>query len=533
MFRPKYLILTGIYNTMKKIILWISGIFLVLILSGALYLYKNCRNRHPGYKINISIKNDNAGPIKTGFAAIPITPEVPDRWHDKNNDAQYSPETGDTYEDLNGNGKFDAVWMAGFQHSRAANGVHDNLWARTMIIDDGTTRIAIVAIDAIGFMHDDIVDVRNRIPADDKITYTIIASTHTHEGPDLLGLWGKSDFKTGVDNNYMAFVKDKILESINTAVLALTPAKLIFSQDLESADSLVVDSRKPIVKDPGVRVMKAIDAVDDHTLGTLVSWGCHPEVLWSHNLLISSDFVNYVRDGIQSGIYSGDSLVQEGFGGVSVYINGCIGGLMTMDPDTPLHDPWSGHDYKEAGFDKARSLGYQVAAIAMNSIFKASDTISTGKINLVAHTITLPLANKLFRLGVALGVINRGLDGWMRVQSEIAAFSIGPATFITMPGEMYPEIVNGGIVNPPGADYSIPPVELPPIRDLMKGKYKFTFGLANDEIGYIIPQSEWDVKPPYLYNASESPYGEINSLGPETAPLIHYGLQEMLRKLQK
>ena len=34
----------------------------------------------------------------------------------------------------------------------------------------------------------------------------------------------------------------------------------------------------------------------------------------------------------------------------------------------------------------------------------------------------------------------------------------------------------------------------------MKGEYKFVFGLANDEIGYIIPKSEWDEVPPYLYN---------------------------------
>jgi len=35
---------------------------------------------------------------------------------------------------------------------------------------------------------------------------------------------------------------------------------------------------------------------------------------------------------------------------------------------------------------------------------------------------------------------------------------------------------------------------------MMKGEYKFVFGLANDEIGYIIPKSEWDEVPPYLYN---------------------------------
>ena len=85
-------------------------------------------------------------------------------------------------------------------------------------------------------------------------------------------------------------------------------------------------------------------------------------------------------------------------------------------------------------------------------------------------------------------------------------------------GEVYPEIINGGVEAPDGGDFGIQPVEVPPVRDMMTGKYKFIFCLANDEIGYIIPKSQWDVKAPYTYGRSDSPYGEENSLGPETAP---------------
>jgi hypothetical protein len=68
------------------------------------------------------------------------------------------------------------------------------------------------------------------------------------------------------------------------------------------------------------------------------------------------------------------------------------------------------------------------------------------------------------------------------------------------------------------------------VRELMPGKLKFIFGLANDEIGYIIPQSEWDEKPPFLYGASKSPYGEVNSVGPDVARTIHAALAELCRK---
>jgi hypothetical protein len=87
--------------------------------------------------------------------------------------------------------------------------------------------------------------------------------------------------------------------------------------------------------------------------------------------------------------------------------------------------------------------------------------------------------------------------------------------------------VNGGIESPEGADFGIEPVEVPPIREFLPGKVKFIVGLANDEIGYIVPKSEWDQKKPYLYNAERPVYGEINSLGPETAPLLHQMLKEL------
>jgi hypothetical protein len=99
-----------------------------------------------------------------------------------------------------------------------------------------------------------------------------------------------------------------------------------------------------------------------------------------------------------------------------------------------------------------------------------------------------------------------------------------------VPGEIYPEIINGGIEHPEGADFDLEPVEVPPLRELMPGRLKFVFGLANDELGYLIPKSEWDVEPPRLYG-SKGVYGEINSCGPNAAPLVYGALAELCREL--
>ena len=67
----------------------------------------------------------------------------------------------------------------------------------------------------------------------------------------------------------------------------------------------------------------------------------------------------------------------------------------------------------------------------------------------------------------------------------------------------------------------------------MPGTTKFIFGLANDEIGYIIPKRQWDEKPPFCYGRQKAQYGEINSVGPETAPILYHALENRVRDAGK
>ncbi len=518
---------------MKKWLLRIGVTIIGIVLLLSLWVFWNLRDRHPGYEVDLAIKGSGTlGSLQVGFAAFPITPEIVDTWNDVNDDAKFREKEGDTYNDNNNNGKFDAYWIAGFDNQRAANGVHDDVWARAVVFDDGETRLVMVSLDAIGFRHDDVVDIRKQIPAEAEIEYAIISSTHTHESNDLIGIWGEHPFKSGVHKEHMQYVKNQTVAAIAQAVNNLRPAKLLFAQDLTGAEELVMDTREPIVMDPGLRLMQAIDAEADTTLGVIVAWANHPETLWSDNLYISSDFPHYVREYIEKGVYDGDSLCKPGVGGVAVYVNGAIGGLMTTRSSMPLSDPFLDTTYTEASFDKARAQGQRLAMLALNALDHPDTLVDKANLSVRAKTITLPLDNKVFRLAAMLGVLDFGMTGWFRIRTEIAAFTLGPASFLSIPGEIYPEIVNGGVEVPIGQDYEIDPVEIPPMRELMPGKYRFVIGLSNDEIGYIIPKSQWDVEAPYSYNRDDAPYGEENSIGPETAPILHREIRKILSELQ-
>jgi hypothetical protein len=115
------------------------------------------------------------------------------------------------------------------------------------------------------------------------------------------------------------------------------------------------------------------------------------------------------------------------------------------------------------------------------------------------------------------------------LRTELNVITLGPAQFITIPGELYPELAIGGIQTPqdPGADFFGADPE-PPLIEMMQGQYKFIIGLANDELGYILPKSQWDVEPPYAYGGKKPQYGEIFSVGPETAGRIAQAYRQLL-----
>jgi hypothetical protein len=517
---------------LKRILRFVSFGLIIILFGGGWLAWQNTCDRHPGYSIDIDIAAPSPPNVLTaGFAAVSITPDVPDRWTDAN--ANGLRDVGEGYEDVNGNGQFDAVWLAGFHNGRPASGVHDDLWARAMVLGDGTTRVALVVIDSIGLMNDQVIEIRMRLPARIDVDYVIISSTHTHSAPDVQGLWGARPLASGIDPAYRERLISGAAEAVMNAVASERPARLRLAEVAGPATDYVTDTRKPFVLDPDLRILHAVDTDSDETLGTLVAWANHPETAWLENVEVSSDFPHYVRRGIEGGVFEGERLVMEGLGGTAVYVNGAIGGLMTTPPEFPVRDPVNGQEFVEPSFEKVRGQGNAIALLALAALRADGVTsLSEGGISLRAKSFEIALDNRLLMLGAAIGLVPRGLASFGNVRTEIAAFRIGPATFLTVPGEIYPELVNGGIEVPPGADYPNAAKEEPPLREQMPGEFKFIFGLANDAIGYIIPKVEWDAAAPWIYGAEEETYGEVVSLGPEAGPTIHREASAVLAELQ-
>ncbi len=520
-------------SNMKKFLIGFLLFVGISVLLLWIYSQYQFRDRHPGYTVDIDLKSAQTD-LLAGFAKVNITPENFETWTDANGDSKFNPEDGDTFVDANGNGKFDAIWLAGFQNSRPAQGVLDPLWARAMVLDAGEVKLALCVIDMIGFGNDEVIATRKLIAeANPELDYVIIASTHVHSSPDVIGQWGASDYSRGVNPTYLNQVQEGIKKAVGEAVRGIRPAVFRFAEEKEKLKSLVGDTRLPLVADASLKLMQVLDAESGKTLGTLMNWGNHPETLWSENIQISSDFPDVWRNIVEDGITEGDSTLLDGVGGVAIFLNGAVGGLMTTHPDMPVIDPYSGESFQKQSPEKMRAQGKALAKITLETL---QDTIwkSEEKLNLSvrAKTIELKMDNELFHLAAFLGIFERGFTSWKHIRSEVSAWTLGPATFLHAPGELYPEILHGGVESPEGGDFGIEPVEVPALQSEIPGRFKFFGGLSNDMLGYIVPKSQWDAEPPFTYDYKNRPYGEINSLGPETAPRVHSELLKILKELK-
>jgi hypothetical protein len=417
------------------------------------------------------------------------------------------------------------VFMAGFGHGREAVKIHDPLLARAVVFRAGDRKLAIVSIDVVGFFYANVLHVRKELK---DFRYVLVSSTHNHEGPDTLGLWGPNPFVSGIDPQYLRHVEEQIVKAIRAADAAArrVDVSLGTAQDSE----LLHDGREPYIKHDELvallfRTSPSPGVAAPGLAGIVVQWNCHPETLDSKNTELSADFVGatvaYLRKRYDCPV---------------VYLTGTVGGLMTSLHVEVKDD--QGKPLADGTFEKTERYGQLVGQLADRALAAAQPIVLT-PMQIRSRTVFLPMDNKHFLLGRQLGVLKRDAFLWtgnpdqgepadakefkkrLALQTEVAWLQLGQLSIAAIPGEIYPELVLDKVQDPadPGADFPDAPIE-PAIYKQLPGPKRMMIGLANDEIGYIIPKRQWDEKPPFCYGRKSAQYGEVNSVGPDTAPIL-------------
>lgn len=437
--------------------------------------------------------------LEVGFGEIDITPDI---------------------------GRKKVVWLAGYGMGRKATGVHDPLMARCLVLQAGKQRIALVSVDLIGLQYPAVRQIREALP---DFRYVMVSSTHNHEGPDVIGIWGRGPFSRGVDDDYITRIVSRVSEMVKKAGENLIPVTAAYGTATD--ETLLDDSRKPYVKDGVLRVLKFQQADKPGLAGIVVQWNCHPESMGSRNTLVTADFP-----------YATVAKLKEQYQCPVLYLSGAVGGLMAPPDDVIKSE--QGVVLQEGDFEYCRVYGEEVAKLATKAL-DGTEPLEMTPMVISSKPIVVPVTNVLYRAARLAGVLKREGRVWegdflkfgeiitddnvakpTAVESEVAYLRLGELHIACIPGEIYPELVYGKYQEPvdPGADYPDAPLE-PTVDGLMPGKKWLMLGLANDEVGYIIPRRQWDSVPPYAYGREQPQYGEINSCSPEVAPILMEALK--------
>jgi len=333
--------------------------------------------------------------------------------------------------------------LDGIQSPDAKQELHvdEDVFARAAIFQSDEQSVVLIGLDVFGMGLWDIQQLRNSL-REKGFPNVIVAMSHTHANVDTIGFYGY----------YPEDYANQILKNAEEAVLRaaenLDSVSHLQSGTIEMplAGGRVVDlirnGRDPGLVDPSVSVLQAIGA-DGKPVVNIVHLACHPEVIRLKDTNgLSPDFVGTLC-----------RKVTEQLGGQTVFLNGALGGMLT--PDTRFRTQ-----------EAAEEMGTRLSVFAIEA---ARQAVSCSKDGLFVETVSVEYPITAAAISTFLNNPPKPYpvrDG--RVTADMSVIWIGDAQFVTVPGEVLPDI---------GFE----------IMQEMAGRTRVIVGLANGELGYLIP----------------------------------------------
>lgn len=271
--------------------------------------------------------------------------------------------------------------LAGFARRRdLSRHVAQQLWARSVVLDDGTSRVAWVVCDILEVSRDLVADVRSAVAGTGCVDgeNVMVGATHTHAGPDLSREWSDDEDDHGDEQRgagkhghpeaqaaYRRFLPHAVASSVVAAVTGLVPSTLSWGE--EALSEVGTGRRDGTSRPQRLGVLTA--TAGGRTRGMRVVFPCHATVLGPSNLAVSGDVVGAAVEAMEAatGAYGGCSWAQ-----------GAAGDISTR---------WS---RRERTMDEARRLGDLVASAAGRAAGWAAPLGGGPALALDRKVITLP-----------------------------------------------------------------------------------------------------------------------------------------------
>lgn len=353
------------------------------------------------------------------------------------------------------------------------------LKARIAVFAQGDLRVAIVGADLFGFTQPDMAVIRAAVAEDTGIDHMILGSSHTHSSGDTLGAYGHYPAK------FIGHIQSQIAQGVRDAAAALKPVNRVagFGKELPMdgtrVQGLIRNARNPGLMDPTLNALQ-IFGNDDAVMATIIHFACHPESVNEVRGNIDADFPGYMCD----------KLHETGAMGQPIFLNGALGGMISGDNPERTHA-----SSKETGERFAGLVAELVAGDVVGNGASAGAPLLTA----MTKRVDLPMSNGEWKARYEGENARRSLYRG-RVVTEMTYVTVGGAQFVTLPGELFPEVSFE-------------------ILEQMDGFPRMLVGLGNDQLGYMVP----------AYDFRDGFYEEKTSVGAATASEVRDTAIRMIR----
>lgn len=419
-------------------------------------------------------------------------------------------------------------YIAGYGENNPARGVIDPQYAHAVFMDDNSGRggVLLVSLDVVGLLNKDVQIIRNNLRDFCEKTgcrKIDVVSTHNHAGIDTMGIWGPLPF-TGKNKKFMDILFDGVKKAAFEAYESRRDGDLYLGT-VEVPD-MQEDIRTPIVYSKTLTRFRFVPNDNSNEIWVL-NFASHSESLQGCNHLVSADFPCYLREKIKK-TANADTL----------YTVGAIGGMISMDiPEEDILRK------EHRLIESTRDIGYKLADYALSI---SNDTKLLPLINFATKDFYAEADNPVLTIACDIGIMSvdkfatKTAPKYWALKSEITYYEIGGKKILLLPCELFPELAFGGALSAEDSATGKGAEANPPLLcDITGDKEILIFGLANDELGYVLPPNDYllNEKSPYVDNGRDKfnrrHYEETNSLGPETANVIAKTVAEIIDAVNK
>ena len=174
----------------------------------------------------------------------------------------------------------------GARMSKPAEGIHDDIWAKALVLSDGRKKYAIVTLDVLGLPPNVKPQVIENLNQEGWTEENILLlPSHSHTSLEMFALNDKNIFNLApigiFQPELLDFVVQSLADLIKSADQNLQPVKI--GSQSKQIEGLNRNRRGEPFVDKTLTVTR-IDHIDGQAMAVLVNWTGHPTNMDEHDM---------------------------------------------------------------------------------------------------------------------------------------------------------------------------------------------------------------------------------------------------------